>query len=260
MLMLHKPKCENIDITTIRTSNESHINGMKHFHKNPTYFWIYADFEADNDKDNSVVENRTTTIYKQNPTLNGYHIVSELEDVLKSDYYKSPLGYNNVDWFVDEVMILENKMTFYFKNTNEDIIMTEEDEENFKKYIICRFCEKYNESDKIRDHCHLTRYYRCPAHSKCNIIVTQDQSNCIPIVFHNFSNYDFHMFFKKLVDKKNDKVKFHIIPKKNEEYISVTYGCISFIDRYGFQSSSLDSLVKTIVDNSNEALKVKKNC
>ena len=40
------------------------------------------------------------------------------------------------------------------------------------------------------------------------------------------------MFFKKLVDKKNDKVKSDIIPKTNEEYISVTYGCIRFIDSY----------------------------
>ena len=56
--------------------------------------------------------------------MNGYHIVSELEDVLKSDYYKSPLGYDNVDWFVDEVIKLENKMAFYFKNTKKDIIMT----------------------------------------------------------------------------------------------------------------------------------------
>ena len=36
--------------------------------------------------------------------------------------------------------------------------------------------------------------------------------------------------FKKLVDEKNDKVKFGIINETNEEYISVTYGCIRFID------------------------------
>ena len=42
------------------------------------------------------------------------------------------------------------------------------------------------------------------------------------------------MFFKKLADKKNDKVKFDIIPKANEEYISVTYCCIRFIDSYRF--------------------------
>ena len=63
------------------------------------------------------------------------------------------------------------------------------------------------------------------------------------------------MFFKKLVDKKRDEVKFDIIPKTNEEYLSVIYGCVRFIDSYRFQSSSLDSLVKTLVDNSNKKLK-----
>ena len=58
-----------------------------------------------------------------------------------------------------------------------------------------------------------------------------------------------------MVDKKKDKVDFEIIPKTNEEYISVTYGCIRFIDSYRFLSSSLDSLVKTLVYNSNKTLK-----
>ena len=110
-------------------------------------------------------------------------------------------------------------MTFYIKNTNKDIIMTEEGEEDSRINNICRFCEKNIESDKNRDHCHLTGNYRGPAHSKCNINVTQDQSNFIPFVFQNFSNYGFHMCFKKLVGLKNDKVKIDFFPKTNEEYI-----------------------------------------
>ena len=255
MLIKHKQKCGDDNITTIKTSNESHLHWKKHFHKNPIYFRIYADFEADNEKDNSSVGNKTTNIYKQNPVFNGYHIVSELEDVLKSDYYKSPLGYDNVDWFVDEVIKLENKMAFYFKNTNKDIIMTDNDNENYENINICRFSEKEILSDKVRDHCHLTGDYRGPAHSKCNINVTQKQSNFIPFIFHNFSNYDCHMFFKKLVDKKKDKVDFDIIPKTNEEYISVTYGCIRFIDSYRFLSSSLDSLVKNLDEDDFKILK-----
>ena len=35
----------------------------------------------------------------------------------------------------------------------------------------------------------------------------------------------------------------------------MTYGCVRFIDSYRFLSSSLDSLVKTIVDDSNKTLK-----
>ena len=161
---------------------------------------------------------KTTHIYKQNPVPNGYHIESELEDVLQSGYYKYPLGYNNVDWLVDEIIKLENKMAFYFENTQKDIIMTEKDEKDYRNINIHRFCEKNIDSDKVRDHCHLTGKYRGPAHSKCNINVTQKQSTFIPIIFHNCSNCDCHighMFFKKLVDKRNDKVKFDIIPKTN---------------------------------------------
>ena len=255
MLMKHKQKCGEDNITTITTSKESHLYWKKHFHKKPLYFRIYADFEADNEKDNSFIGNKTTNIFKQNPVLNGYHIVSELEDILKSDYYQSTLDYNNVDWFVDEVIRFENKMTFYFKNTNKDIIMTEENEEDFRNDNICRFCGKIIESDKVRDHCHLTGKYRGPAHNTCNINVTQKQSNFIPFIFHNFSNYDCHMFFKKLVDIKKDKVDFDIIPKTNEEYISVTYGCIKFIDSYRFLSSGLDSLVKNLDEDDFKILK-----
>ena len=63
------------------------------------------------------------------------------------------------------------------------------------------------------------------------------------------------MFFKKLVDKRNDKVKFEIIPKTNEENKSVTYGIFLFIESYRFLSSSLDSLVKILVVNSHKTLK-----
>ena len=183
MLTKHKEKCGDDNITVIRTPNESHLQWKKQFHKNPLYFRIYADFEADNEKDNSIIGNKTTNIYKQNPVLNGYYIVSELEDVLKSDNYKSLLGYDNVDWFVDEVIKLENKMAFYFKNTKKDIIMTEKNEEDFRNDNICRFCEKEFITDKVRNHCHLTGKYRGPAHGKCNIKVIQKQSNFIPFNF-----------------------------------------------------------------------------
>ena len=94
-----------------------------------------------------------------------------MENVLESGYYESPLGYDKVDWFVKEVIKLENKMAFYFENTKEDIIMTKENEEDFEKNNICRFCEKEILSDKVRDHYHLTGKYRGPAHNTCNINV-----------------------------------------------------------------------------------------
>ena len=192
-LINHEEKCGDDNICTIRTSSDSHLYWKKLFHTNPLYFRIIADFEADNEIDGSSVGNKTTNIYKQNPVLNGYYIISELEDVLENGYYESPLGYNNVEWYVNEVIKLENKMAFYVKNTRKDIIMTKEDEEDYRKNNICRVCEKNTEPEKVRDHCHLTGKYRGPSHNVCNKNVKQKDSNLIPFAFHNFSNYECHM-------------------------------------------------------------------
>ena len=56
---------------------------------------------------------------------------------------------------------------------------------------------------------------------------------------------------KELFDRKNE-VKFGIIPKTIEEYISVTYACIGFIDSYRFLLLRVDELVKTLdIDDFN---------
>ena len=82
---------------------------------------------------------------------------------------------DNVDWFVNEVIHLENKMVFYFKNTKKDIIMTQEDKEDFVNNNICQFCEREILSDKVRVHCLLTGKYHGPAHNTCNINVKQKE-------------------------------------------------------------------------------------
>ena len=106
-LINHKEKCGKDNICNIRTSSESHPYWKKQFHRNPLYFRINADFEADNEINGSNVGDKTTNIYKKNPVFNGYYIISELEGVLESGYNESPLGYDNVDWFVNEVVKLE---------------------------------------------------------------------------------------------------------------------------------------------------------
>ena len=73
------------------------------------------------------------------------------------------------------------------------------------------------EFDKVRGHCHLTGNYWSPAHSICNINVTQKQSSFILFVFHKYCNYDCHLCFEKLLDKKNDEVKFDNKPKTKEK-------------------------------------------
>ena len=104
-----------------------------------------------------------------------------MDDIIQNSYHKSPLGYNNIDCFVSEVLNLENKMALYFENTKKEINMTEENEKDYKNSNSCRFCKKNNESDKVRDLCHLTGKKRGPSHNTCNINVTQKQSNFISL-------------------------------------------------------------------------------
>ena len=63
------------------------------------------------------------------------------------------------------------------------------------------------------------------------------------------------MFFKRLVDLKNAKVKLKNIPKTNEEYIAVKYGCIRFIVTYGSLPESLDILVINLNEDDFNVLK-----
>ena len=73
--------------------------------------------EVDNEtEDGEVVGNKATKIYKQNPILNGFHILSELENVSESGYFESPLGYDDIDWYVNE----------FIKNRKQDEILLSE--------------------------------------------------------------------------------------------------------------------------------------
>ena len=57
---------------------------------------------------------------------------------------------------------------------------------------------------RVRDHCHYTGRYRGAAHNNCNLKYLIP--NHIPIVFHNLSGYDAHLFIKELGRRftKND--------------------------------------------------------
>ena len=56
------------------------------------------------------------------------------------------------------------------KHLNKSLIMSE-GKEQFQSSNICWICEKliYNNDEKVRDHCHITREFRGAAHWSCNI-------------------------------------------------------------------------------------------
>ena len=64
-----------------------------------------------------------------------------------------------------------------------------------------------------------------------------------------------YIFFEKLLDKKNDKIKFKNVPERNEEHISVSYWFTGVFDGCRFYSSCLGSFFKTLVDKNYEVFK-----
>ena len=91
----------------------------------------------------------------------------------------------------------------------------------------CMLCNvEMDEFTKVRDHCHITGEFRGAAHSLCNFIY--QIPSFIPVVFHNLSGYDSHLFIKKLADKNGEDIG--CIPMNEEKYISISRQVI--VDEY----------------------------
>ena len=70
---------------------------------------------------------------------------------------------------------------------------------------------------RLRDYCHYTGDYRGAGHNNCNL--KYKIPDCIPIVFHNLSGYDAHLFIKELGYRFN-KDDIGVIAENKEKYIS----------------------------------------
>ena len=124
--------------------------------------------------------------------------------------------------------------------------MSAEEKERFQLSNSCWICDKLFDvgDDKVRDHCHITGKYRGAAHWKCNINLKLSKK--IPVIFHNLKGYDSHLIIKEV--NKSD-VKVNVIPNGLEKYIAFTTNKnLVFIDSMQFMSSSLNSLVKNLMD------------
>ena len=79
------------------------------------------------------------------------------------------------------------------------MIFGKEEKERFDKEAKCWICKEKITNDvknyKVRDHCHFTSRYRGAAHNLCNL--KYKYPNFTPVVFHNLSGYDSHLFIKK---------------------------------------------------------------
>ena len=113
-------------------------------------------------------------------------------------------GKHCVELFVEHIE-KEAKRLYSLYLEQPMIALTEILQREHHEASKCHICMKpFDESEnnrKVRDHCHYTGLYRGAAHKKC--ILRYKIPNYIPIVFHNLSGYDTHLFIRELGERFN---------------------------------------------------------
>src|SRR6218665_747589 len=116
-----------------------------------------------------------------------------------------------IDSLEEEIREIYNRFKFAKK-----MIFTKEDAKNYNAATTCHICGGELGEDKVRDHCHLRGNVRGAAHKECNL--NYKIPTLFPVVFHNLTGYDIHLFIKKLRGEMDEKINY--IPCNEEKYIS----------------------------------------
>ena len=266
----HKEYCsEEESIKINMPSPDTYIKFKNFLYSERAPFAIYADFE-------SIVKpldtcepdpNKSYTLkyQKHEPVSFVYYIKSFNENVYKSKL-RSYVKENEEDPDTIDVFInwLEEDVKIISELGNEKMIITKEEEEEFKQASDCWIChKKLNLEDRVRDHCHYTGRYRGAAHNLCNL--KYSKPNNISVFFHNLTGYDSHLFIKKLGVTAG---AIDCIPNNEENYISFSKTIISgeytnkkgetknkyfkivFKDSLKFMASSLEALVNNLPEGT----------
>ena len=252
-LATHRRLCGTKTKSVYIPSKESHVKWNKYYQKMPIYSIIIADFEARNEpiinQDGDI--SKTIDVCKQIPCCNGLYVINKIKDLpIEMGYYKSPFGENNIKWFLNKINNIEFQMSEFFKQNLKPRI-TIKSEKSFLKAKFCWLCDInfVNINEKIRHYCKMIGKYLGAAHQSCIDYVNKtNRHKFIPVLYHNFSKYDCHMFFNELINSKVDTNNISVIPKTNEEYVSVNYSCVKFLDSMRFQTASLEKLTESLKD------------
>ena len=240
-----------------------------HYKKMLVPFVVYADFEASTESISTCSPNDESSYTKQyqrhKPCSFSYYIKCFDDELFPPQlkWYTIKEKDENVGKiFVEnlESDIAEIYRKFKFK---KNMRITRKGEGDFQKALVCHICEDQLRDDKVRDHCHLTGRYRGAAHSQCNL--NYKLPKFYPVIFHNLSGYDTHMFIKDLAETEGE---IDCIAKTEEDYISFTKIIvvdvyeeegkkipvkrnIRFLDSFRFMPSSLAELANNLTRHDN---------
>ena len=267
----HLEYCGNHEAVKIEMPKKGSILKFKNYYKGERLpFIIYADTESlikpiqscEADPEKSY----TKKYQKHEPISFSYYIKCFDDNVFKPRL-RSYTGEDAMQKFVEW---LENDVKEIANIPEKKMIFKIQEQQQYEKETKCWICKgKFKKDDKkVRDHCHFTGRYRGAAHNSCNL--KYRKPNFTPVVFHNLSGYDSHLFVKNLGFTVGN---IDCIPNNEEKYISFTkntevdtyidkkgepkpiYHKIRFIDSFKFMAASLDSLVNNLPEDAFNNLK-----
>ena len=229
ILAKHQTLCYNNIPQRIDTPSNVKLE-FKDYHKALKLpFIIYADFET------LVVERDTRTNY--DPCSFGSIIINWDGDIIDSFFYR---GLDAAQKFIEYLVVMRPSLQEILDKNLKPLKMTEMILDEMKEAQKCHICEKYfiDGSKKVADHDHLTGEFRGAAHNECNLSLRMIRT--IPVVFHNFKNFDSHIIVQGLDHNLVNNVT--VIPQSLEKYIAMKIDDFTVIDSYAFLASSLDDL------------------
>ncbi|KAJ8909605.1 hypothetical protein NQ315_003716 [Exocentrus adspersus] len=231
-------------------------------------FVVYADFESVlkpmDTCEPSPTGSYTCKTFIHEPYSFAYLIKCSFDNSLSKMviYRGKHAGKEFVKHLETDLIEIYNK---YLKDVVPMSPLSVKEEEEFQMATTCGICGKpFGQGDiKTRDHCHLTGKKRNgAAHSICNL--NYKLPGFVPIILHNLSGYDTHLFVKELFCSR-DKVD--VLAQSSEKYISFTkylyvddyenkdgvvkkkYLRMRFIDSFKFLSTSLENLASNLNDD-----------
>ena len=210
----HKEYCHNNEAVKIEMPIREDDEGntfpvyikFNHFHKKMRVpFVVYADFECFTEKIDTCQPEEgksfTNQYQKHRPSGFSYLIKCFDDDILAPHlrHYTAESPDDNIPQLFIESLEKDIKEIYNKFKKPKKMVMTREDKINYKKATHCHICEEEIDKDKdkkVRDHCHLTGKFRGAAHNKCNLKFKIPKF--YPVIFHNLSGYDSHLFIKNL--------------------------------------------------------------
>ena len=206
------------------------------------------------------VKDNTINLQQQFVVSYNLQLVSQYPDIIPNENINYEPSENAEKDFI-ETCLNYNEMIrcAYYKGKKKLNLSNEEKEELLKSSENCYLCNKHLEKDeKIIEHNHLSGEIRAISCSSCNRLESRDGKQ-LPIFFHNGSGYDFHFITEELIKHETEYKKVKVLPKDNENYISITYGDkyfkLVFKDSMRFLQSGIDNLSKTLKDDQYNIMK-----